>query len=67
MNTTAKIAIVAAAGLVAGAAIGLLLAPGEGSDTRKKIVKGASALAGAVKEKVSACTNACREAGELVG
>lgn len=67
MNTTTKIAIAAAAGLVAGAAIGLLLAPAEGADTRKKIVKGASSLADAVKDKVSACKNACREAGELVG
>ncbi len=47
-----KLAIGAAAGAVAGVAAGVLLAPGPGKETRKRIAEGAKKAAAAVKEKI---------------
>ena len=38
MNNAGKIVIAVAAGIAAGAVLGVLFAPGRGSETRKKIV-----------------------------
>lgn len=37
MNNTGKIVVAAAAGIVAGAILGILFAPEKGSETRKKM------------------------------
>jgi gas vesicle protein len=41
------------AGIAAGTAIGMLLAPDKGSDTRKKICKKGEDLADAVSDRIS--------------
>ena len=53
MNTIGKIAIAAAAGVVAGAVMGVLFAPDKGENTRKKIVDGGKKLTDTVKNKVN--------------
>ena len=54
MNNTTKIIIAAAAGAVAGAIAGILLAPGKGSETRKKMTSEGKKFAENVKEKFRA-------------
>ena len=51
MNTIGKIAIAAAAGVVAGAVAGILLAPDKGENTRKKIMDSGKKLTDTVKGK----------------
>jgi gas vesicle protein len=51
MNT-GKTVVAVLAGVVAGAALGILLAPEKGSDTRKKIVKKGGDLASLVNDKI---------------
>lgn len=51
MNTIGKIAIAAAAGIVAGAVAGILLAPDKGENTRKKIMDSGKKLTDTVKGK----------------
>lgn len=53
MNTLAKIAIAAGAGLVAGGVLGVLFAPDKGENTRKKITDSGKKLTDNVKEKMS--------------
>jgi gas vesicle protein len=53
MNTVAKIAIAAGAGLVAGSVLGILFAPDKGVNTRKKITDGGKKLTDTVKEKMN--------------
>lgn len=52
-NTTEKMLLAVLAGAVAGLVIGILIAPGKGSETRKKIGELADELAGRIKEEVS--------------
>ncbi|QNA45560.1 YtxH domain-containing protein [Lacibacter sediminis] len=52
MNTLAKIAIAAGAGLVAGGVLGVLFAPDKGENTRKKITDSGKKLTDTVKEKM---------------
>ncbi|MBK6775912.1 MAG: YtxH domain-containing protein [Flavobacteriales bacterium] len=59
MSTKSTIAIALTA-LAAGAAIGLLLAPASGADTRKKLVKKGSDLKDRLKDMLE-------EGGELIG
>ena len=51
MNTVGKIATAAAAGVVAGAVAGILLAPDKGENTRKKIMDSGKKLTDTVKGK----------------
>lgn len=53
MNTLAKIAIAAGAGIVAGGVLGVLFAPDKGENTRKKIADNGKKLTDTVKEKMS--------------
>lgn len=53
MNTVAKIAIAAGAGLLAGGVLGILFAPDKGVNTRKKIAEGGKKFTDAVQEKVT--------------
>jgi gas vesicle protein len=51
MDTKSKVILGVLAGVAAGAALGLLLAPDKGSETRKKIADSGSDLADEWKEK----------------
>lgn len=53
MNTIGKIAIAAAAGVVAGGVLGILFAPDKGVNTRKKITDSGKKLTDTVKEKMN--------------
>jgi gas vesicle protein len=50
MNTTGKILVSLAAGAVAGAVLGLLIAPDKGSETRKKILEGKDKVRNNIRE-----------------
>lgn len=51
MKNNSKILIALAAGVAAGAVLGILFAPDKGSDTRKKITDGGKKIADDVKNK----------------
>lgn len=52
MNTTAKIFLAFIAGAATGAALGVLFAPGKGSETRKKLSEEGKKIADNVKNKL---------------
>lgn len=51
MNNTSKVILAFVAGAAAGAALGILFAPGKGSETRKKLSEEGKKIADAVKTK----------------
>ncbi|MBK7376670.1 MAG: YtxH domain-containing protein [Ferruginibacter sp.] len=51
MKNSSKILVALAAGVAAGAVLGILFAPGKGSDTRKKIVDEGKKMTDDVKHK----------------
>ena len=53
MNKNSKILVALAAGMAAGAILGVLFAPGKGSETRKKIKDEGKKMADDMKEKFS--------------
>ncbi len=52
MNNTTKMLLTVGAGLVVGAAIGILFAPEEGTETRRKIAKRTKKLVGSVNDSI---------------
>jgi gas vesicle protein len=52
MNNSGKIIAAAAAGIAAGAVLGILFAPDKGSETRKKITDQGKKLADDVKSRI---------------
>ena len=52
MNKTAKILTTIGAALAVGAVLGILYAPDEGRDTRRKIVKRSKKLIGSVNDSI---------------
>jgi len=61
-KTTAKVIGALLAGAAIGVAIGLLLAPEKGSDTRKKIKEGAGDLADKIKDLIDSVASKTSEA-----
>ena len=53
MNTSGKILAAVAAGIAAGAVLGILFAPDKGSETRRKINEQGKKIADNVKDKFS--------------
>jgi gas vesicle protein len=53
MNNSGKILAAAAAGIAAGAVLGILFAPDKGTETRKKITNQGKKIADGVKEKLN--------------
>jgi len=53
MNTSGKILAAVAAGIAAGAVLGILFAPDKGSETRRKIKEEGKKFADDVKDKFS--------------
>lgn len=51
MNNHSKVLIALAAGVAVGAVLGVLLAPGKGSDTRKKIFDEGKKMSGDLKNR----------------
>ena len=58
---TNKLVLGILAGVAVGAAIGILLAPDKGSETRKKILDKGNELADGIKEKYSDIAGAVKE------
>jgi gas vesicle protein len=58
---TSKLLLGILAGVAVGAAIGILLAPDKGSETRKKIMDKSGELADGIKEKFNSVTGAIKE------
>ena len=52
MNKATKVLVGIGASIAVGAALGILFAPAEGSDTRKKIMKRSRKLAGTVSDSL---------------
>jgi gas vesicle protein len=55
MNKTTEIAVAFAAGAAAGLIAGILLAPGKGADTRKRIVDAGKRATSAITEMPDGC------------
>lgn len=53
MNNSGKILAAAAAGIAAGAVLGILFAPDKGTETRKKITDQGKKIADGVKDKLN--------------
>lgn len=53
MNKRGKILVAVAAGIAAGAVLGILFAPDKGSETRNKLKKKGKKIADEVKEKIN--------------
>lgn len=66
MNRAAKIITAFAAGAAAGALLGVLFAPGKGSETREKIKDKAKKLSGDFEEKLSKAEQKIRELKEEI-
>ncbi len=66
MKNGSKILIALAAGIAAGAVLGVLFAPAKGEDTRKSIVDGGKNLTDAAKKKFQNGTDKLAELKEEV-
>jgi gas vesicle protein len=53
MNTSGKILVAVAAGIAAGAVLGILFAPDKGSETRRKISEQGKKMADGIKVKIN--------------
>jgi len=58
---TNKFLLGLAAGIAAGAVLGILLAPDKGSETRRKIMDRSGEFADGIKEKFNSVTGAIKE------
>lgn len=59
MNTFTKIAIAVSAGVVAGAAVGILIAPDKGSETIRRINKRSKEFVDSMKDEIEKMTHKC--------
>jgi gas vesicle protein len=66
MNNTAKILIALAAGVAAGAVVGILFAPSKGEETRDNIMKKGKAFADDIAKKFKDMKEGCKEKEEAL-
>ena len=66
MNNTSKVLFGIAAGVAAGAILGILFAPDKGSEIRRKIADQKNKLADEIKNKFSECKGKCNDLKEDV-
>jgi gas vesicle protein len=64
MNKTSRIIVAFAAGAAAGILAGILMAPGKGTDTRKKIMEAGKRVSDTVSETIAACGKCRKEFAE---
>ncbi len=61
MTTTSKIVLATIAGVAAGVAIGMLMAPEKGSETRRRIAEGSSDLWDSMKNQFSGMVDTMKD------
>ena len=66
MNNAFKVLLAISAGLIAGAAVGLLYAPEEGYETRKRIIKRTKKLVGTVSDSMDDGRESLEEIKEVL-
>lgn len=66
MNKPAKILFTVLASAAIGAAVGVLFAPDEGTETRRKIVKRGKKLVGAVNDSIDESRDTLEEVSSLL-
>lgn len=66
MNTSGKILAAVAAGIAAGAVLGILFAPDKGSETRRKINEQGKKVADGIKIRFNKAKEKCNEMKEDV-
>ncbi len=66
MNNITKIMIAIGASIATGAVLGILFAPDEGSETRRRIVKRSKKLSGAVSDGINDGKESLEEVKEIL-
>lgn len=66
MNNTSKILLAVGTGIAVGAAIGVLFAPEEGYETRRKIMKKSKKLVGVVNDSIDEGKESLEEIKEVL-
>jgi len=66
MNNTTKLLLSIGTSIAVGAALGLLFAPEDGAETRKKIVKRSKKLAGMVNDSIDEGKESLEEVKEIL-
>ncbi len=61
MTSTSKIILATLAGVAAGAAIGLLMAPDKGTETRRRLAEGSSDLWDSMKNQFSGMVDTMKD------
>ncbi|MGZ5245683.1 MAG: YtxH domain-containing protein [Flavitalea sp.] len=61
MTSTSKVIIATLAGVAAGVAIGLLVAPDKGSETRRRIAEGSTDLWDSMKDQFSGMVDTMKD------
>jgi gas vesicle protein len=61
MNNTSKVLLALVAGVAIGGALGILLAPDKGSETRRKLAENASDLGDSLSDNISGFSDSVKD------